>query len=191
MTDEELFLATLDDIRERLKKGTNYDLIRATALLRQLFFDGSISLLDIVNKPHKLKIQFEVNSDKATLKPLLPNFRIYWYMIGVRNGELKSLLINREKFLKIGVLYYKGFSYNVSEIIKNTANIEGGVHRSNPSNPKERVFREVQRRLLGLPSTLDQIAPVQNIIDSICKVSLKAFAQLEEIIKEHTSTGGV
>jgi hypothetical protein len=40
MTDEELFLYILDDLREKIASGTEYNYIRACGLLRHLLIDN-------------------------------------------------------------------------------------------------------------------------------------------------------
>jgi hypothetical protein len=60
MTDhEKLLLNTLDDLKGRVDKGDNYNLIRAAGLIRQLLIDEN-PLIDLVNKNYKLKILFRV-----------------------------------------------------------------------------------------------------------------------------------
>ena len=60
-----LFLQTLRDLRERVESGTQYDMVRATALLRQLLLDDS-PLVHQVNKVFQLKLRFEVCGRRYT-----------------------------------------------------------------------------------------------------------------------------
>lgn len=65
-----LFLDTFVDLQDRTERGNQYDLIRASALLRQLLLDG---LLDIANRPYKFKLQYKI-LDHQEIDKHLPAF---------------------------------------------------------------------------------------------------------------------
>jgi hypothetical protein len=54
-----LFCRTVEDIGNIIEKPDNYEILRSSALLRQLLVDGN-RLVDVVNRQARVKIQFEI-----------------------------------------------------------------------------------------------------------------------------------
>src|SRR5262245_7601339 len=68
MTDDELYLRTIDDLESKLHSKDHYSLIRAAALIRQLFLDER-PLAHVANREPKLKLVF-----REFQVPPLPDF---------------------------------------------------------------------------------------------------------------------
>ncbi len=71
MNDEALFIRTLNDLHKSINSDDEYEVLRASALIRQLFLDGSNSLFDRVNRTHRTKLLFEI-AEHHLLKSLIP-----------------------------------------------------------------------------------------------------------------------
>jgi hypothetical protein len=79
---DRLFLHTYDDILNKVKRRQEYDIIRASGLLRQLLIDSD-PLIHQVNKKRRLKFKFEVLNHQK-LKHCFPEeeptgrLRLHW-----------------------------------------------------------------------------------------------------------------
>jgi hypothetical protein len=144
MTDhEKLLIDTIEDLKNRLDKGGEYNLIRASALIRQLLIDGN-PLLSIVNKNYKLPILFRTqkNRPKFQTKGTI-NGIAYESVIGVtfvnpkHNDEAYIDNIILEKFIEYPVIFFEGQYFTVLQIIKQCAHIYGGVHSGKARNEDE------------------------------------------------------
>jgi hypothetical protein len=51
MDETTLYLRTLEDLQRLVALGADYSMLRASAMLRQLFLDGSSSLVHQANRP--------------------------------------------------------------------------------------------------------------------------------------------
>jgi len=178
---EKLFLNTLDDIREKLSRGDEYSIIKASALLRHLLLDGNVSLLHLANKNHGIKPQFVVNDylSKPPIKLLL-----HWMSLDPSSMRTKVLhTINLDTFLKAECLTFKEHDFTVKDIIKGCANYEGGVHSGKPRQDKHKEKNEAFLDLTeifkigGVPSSTAHLVGISRII-------LTALAPLEEKIRE-------
>jgi hypothetical protein len=174
--NEELFLNILGELKERLKKGTAYDLIRASAILRQLMVDGSSSLHVAINRNYKEKVRFEVkkwepttaSKGKLQMQTVLPS------------NSCETEKINLDDFLKRKCLYYNEHTYTVKNIIQIVANIKGGVHSGTPKFPAEQALEHPEFKMLQF--AIDGSDPADlctGQIKAIGIVSLHAFEILE------------
>lgn len=135
MDDEKLFLSTLDDIEEKIKKGDAYSITRAAGLLRHLLLDGE-PLVHAVNRKHRLKVEFET-IDFTFKIPIRPH--IHWQNLDpteLNPGALR-ITVDLQSFLAAEVLVYDQHDFTVKDILKAVAHIKGGVHSGKAKNDKE------------------------------------------------------
>ncbi len=180
---EQLFLCTLDDIRERRVKGKGrlYDCIRCAGMLRQLLMDGKLSLVDLANKRHKLKIVYEVadhsnRSDKTSPRQ--------WLNLAMASDR-KIKKVNRETFIKTPIALWDGHTYNVGDLIDYYSHFLGGIHAGEPKGEKENLFLTINK---SFPILKDW--PSISFYD-VVSIALKAFEPLEDAIKGHASWDGL
>lgn len=70
--NDKLFAGVYEDLQTRVKGKNDYDLIKAGGLLRQLLLDND-RLIDIVNKPRRIRLQFTI-LNHAKIDRLLPEW---------------------------------------------------------------------------------------------------------------------
>jgi len=144
MTRDQLFLDTLRDLREKHRSNQPYDLLRGSGLLRQLLLDGH-SLVDQVNRAHRLKIEF--NTIDFTLKPPVPieRIRLHWTNLDASaTPRAMTIRVDRAKLLSAPVLVFKGREFTVHDLIQTAANVWGGVHSGSAKSDQQRELTEMQ-----------------------------------------------
>lgn len=188
--DESLFIHTVADIQDRAVKGTFYDFVRATALLRQMFFDGSKSLLQKANHRHKLKLTYSVSYKDETFENSGYNENTFleWRII---HGH-KFIITDNELF-KVAVLIFHGQHFNVKDIIKYTSHVIGGIHLGSTKDDKERLFQLFQYSFLKPKNDFESAMqnPLMHSLFSIILICVNGFLPLVAAIKAHTDAGGV
>ncbi len=127
MNPDKLFIRSLDDLHLSINSGDEYEVLRGAGIIRQLFLDGSASLVDLVNRQHRLKLQFRV------IQPGFPKIADalepdIWSAIDSidprRSPKVATAVdLNRDAFLGLRLGCVQGQDYSVADIIKFTANI--------------------------------------------------------------------
>ncbi len=151
MDPDWLFLRTLNDCKSAIQNPDDYQLLRATALLRQLLLDAN-RLLDVVNRDRREKIRFRIADSWQTQHTRLVismNPSIYTVADGLYPGtslpNTPVVELSRDQFLKHPVAYASGRYYTVGEIVQHCANILGGVHFGAPQSESEGMLSALQR----------------------------------------------
>jgi hypothetical protein len=188
MDKMEIFLATLEDIRnkidnvfltrqqDKINLQKRYDLIKACGLLRHLLTDKG-NLFHQINRYYKVPLLFHV----IDFRDRFPNtYGSFWFSLIPGRGA-PGRLVELTEFLKITPLGEGKIYYSVKDIIRLSSHILGGIHTETPADEKENTFVE-------LTNHLDD--GVYSSIHSICTVSLKALFPLESAVRRHTPTGG-
>lgn len=175
---EQLFLATVQDLRTKIRSNTTYSLIRACGLCRHLLLDKH-PLLHQVNRPYKLNIQFHIKDYINT--PMSHDYKGSGGRTILPLGESKKVTL--DDFLQTKIHYYGKNEFTVREFILTAAHYYGGVHSGKPDTKQEFLSR------------LNKFYHKETNIsfwhmNGICKVVLKAMRPLETHIKKNISTGG-
>lgn len=189
MTDyKQFFLDTLDDLRNKCESNSNYNYVKASALLRLLLIEDGIPLIHIVNREYKEKILFEViKHTPSPRKHIGTDGLIYESFISVRfinptasNDNID--LLNLDQFLKYIIFTYEGRDVTVLEILKLNAHVEGGVHLGNKI---KKNYDELMIELAN--SSVNYTGGITGgaySVHEIGKITLKALAKLEDRIKK-------
>ena len=178
MGHDELFLYTMNDIRERIERGREYDFIRACGLIRHLILDGD-SLYNTLNVTLKIDLQFRVAIHDTHLmgKP------IEWrnpHTLSHRPHEFLSI----GKFKNWKVVMIEGYDYNIEDLVFIASHKKGGVHSGKP-NEKQVALFEFEKQGLQGKYRLDL-----ETLKSICKIVVEALEPLEKIIKGRNPVDG-
>lgn len=164
MNDKELFVRTIEDLHRSINSNDEYEVLRASALIRQLFFDGSKSLVDKVNRQHKHKFEFEViEHTPPNISGL--NFNIWAVIDGIDPRvtplHLPRVKKNRDSFFGMTVAIIDGHEYSIKDLVRFVANVMGGVHLGHIENEKHAnldrlkelyIFSDVNLALLFIRS---------------------------------------
>jgi hypothetical protein len=85
MKTDELFLRTLDDLENCISSTDDYEVLRASALIRKLFLDGN-RLVDQANRPIKLKFEFEIVDTGQLLDIFKASGMPEFEFVGIQDG---------------------------------------------------------------------------------------------------------
>lgn len=122
--EEYLFICSLDELKHRIESLNDYNAVKASALLRQLLLEGR-TLLDMVNKEHRLKITFTTSRANEAIFKLKP---IFYYDGITPNDRLPSDDLNLNQFLSKIAVIHGDETFTVKNLISACANKLGGVH---------------------------------------------------------------
>jgi len=119
MNEELLFVRTLDDLHGSINSNDEYEVLRASALIRQLFLDGSNSLVDRVNRKYRHKLEFEVVEQTPPNIPGL-SFNIWGAVDGIDPRAMPLHLPRAKKkrdgFFAMIVAVIEGHEYSIREL---------------------------------------------------------------------------
>ena len=170
--EERLFLGTVGDIEQKYQDGSQYSIIRAAGLLRQLFLD-STPLIEKVNRLHRLKLTFTI-PDPSIQPPIPP--KEYWKSLDLSHFPgARSVQVGLQQFLKTECLLFGGRVATVKDLIRACANIKGGIHLGRVRKPGEKTIVSFDKvfRLLGEE-------PSVRALSGLCRVALNGLKPLIE-----------
>jgi hypothetical protein len=164
MDSEQLFLASVEDLERYVGIGDDYAMLRAAALLRQLFMDQS-PLVHQVNRKYRLYLKFPVCGRPYTevVLSMAPTF--YSALDGIhRSGPTPHQLeeLSLDNFLATKVLKLGDNVLTIGDLISISANVLGGVHRGTARTEKEQAVEAFNRQVFayGHPISAAQMRPV-------------------------------
>lgn len=147
MNEESLFIRTLDHLHQLINSKDEYEILRASALIRQLFLDGRSSLIDKVNRKYRYKFEFEVVEH---LPPDIPgvSFQAWCVIDGIdprsTPAHLPRTKKKRDSFFGMVIAIVDGHSYTIKELVLFVANVMGGVHSGTFDNDKAKSFAQLK-----------------------------------------------
>jgi hypothetical protein len=147
MDDEILFVRTLDDLHRSINSNDEYEVLRASALIRQLFLDGSNSLIDRVNRKYRHKLEFEVIEQTPPDIPGL-SFNVWAAIDGIDPRAMPQhfprTTKKRDGFFGMIVAIIEGHEYSIRELVQFVANVMGGVHSGSLQDEKEKNLAQLK-----------------------------------------------
>lgn len=180
--DEWLFLETMGDVTKKLMCSSRYDLVRLSALLRQLLCDNPPLALE-VNRKFKLDLVFEVaiNQRQSVPEPqaLLTNWRSLY-----PDTQEEVAGVDRDRFLRLETIKHGGVVCTVGDVIDVVAHAFGGVHHGQLWSDGNRALGVLEKEVLIYDESM-----VLHSLHDIGKVTLKALIPLADaIVKRHEAT---
>jgi hypothetical protein len=169
--EEWLFVETLGDITRKLASASRYELVRMSALIRQLLCD-STPLARLVNREIKLPLVFEVAIQNGQPIPFAESLQTNLRSLYPDTSE-EVVGVDLDRFLKLVAITYKGTDCTVGDVIDVVAHTLGGVHHGQPRTDQDRVLEGLGNELL----VHDESAVLHSLHD-IGKVTLKALMPL-------------
>lgn len=173
LTHDQLFLCTIQDLRNKISVGKEYEVIRAAGLCRHLLCDGT-SLLDIVNRQYRTKITFHLADWSDDPFYNVKGLTVSWRTILPKSDKTKY--VRQKEFLKTVLLSYYQHEYTVRDIIRAASHYLGGVHSYAPENKKQDALTALDKTA----KTKEKVTLLA--IKAVCQVVLSACEPLEEII---------
>lgn len=175
-----LFEHVLSDLEQRIQPdASEYDALKAAALLRQLLIDGN-RLVDQVNRELRLPLRFEVN-DRGAPQPVQPGNRIvFWaFQDGLDPATTAEVGLVQQlplkAFLRFGIVLVKERMYTVHEVLDQLAHIDGGVHSGSPKTLDEQV-----PAAWGHSVQIEDQSALARSVRAVGRVTLKALQPLRE-----------
>lgn len=179
--NEWLFLETMADVTRKLTSASRYDLVRLSALLRQLLCDNP-PLAQEVNRKFKLDLVFEVAIKQRQSVPepqaVLTNWRSLY-----PDTQEEVTGVDRDRFLKLGTITHGGVDCTVGDIIDVVAHAFGGVHHGQLWSNGNRVLAVLKKEVLIYEESM-----VLHSLHDIGKVTVKALIPLAEAILRRQDT---
>jgi len=174
-----VFLNAYSELHEKLDEGGDWNMRKASAVLRQFLLDEEPTPY-LVNRDHRIKITFLVGKpysrdDRA--------FDIWWTELlvwpgsGYVNGGEERL--SRDHFLALKVGRIGPHDVSVKDLISYYANVGGGVHTGKPSPGLQEWLRAYDHHNLhqhwaGMTATLAGVG----------RVTVDAFTPLAKAVLE-------
>jgi len=183
MNPEQLFCRTIDDIKDVIDAPDDYEILRSSALLRQLLVDSN-RLTDVVNRKARKKIVFGVIDNWKTeytqlILPLQPSF--YAVFDGL-NPEMmpagvSPTYLSRDQFFSHKVVFTNNEFFSIRDIIDHCSNVLGGVHLGEPRSESQETLSGLHSiKVGGATVSIRQLLP-------ILQVSYRALLPLRESLR--------
>lgn len=183
MNDEEFFLNTLVDLREKFHREDSYSTIKAAGLLRQLLLDDS-PLIHLVNRKYNLKILFTVCGRKRAERQF-KRVNVFYsalsmiHLSGSQGHTAEKVVL--DTFLSMKVIKNKDQELTVRDVLTQVAYADGGSHRGKLkiTNEKAPALSDLSRVENGSTSSInwEQMRPIIMIV-------LDALAPLEKKVRQ-------
>jgi hypothetical protein len=185
VTIDELFLLTLQDLEKRVPLGRGeYDALMTAGLLRKLLLDEQ-PLIDLANRPptRRMRIRYEIVDQQPPpgAHGWVPNGNLH--PGAPTGGSMVSL--SRDAFLARPVLVAFGETISVRELIKFMANIQGAVHVTRPSSPKDEALWEFAWGTRFILPHAQYSGGIHDLV-GIGKIVLDAVTALPEVVARET-----
>lgn len=170
--NENLFINTLKDLKNKLASADDYEILGISGLLRKLLIDGN-PLAHQVNRQYKQKLEFEIGVDNNFddfEKGKMSSLEFYSVQDGFdpktsRPGKI-SRKVNLDAMLRTPLMLVNGRTYTVRDIILFEANIMGGVHAGTPKSEQEEVIAKIAKEISlgGYRSSLRQLKAIGRVV---------------------------
>lgn len=170
-----LFLDTLKDLQEKIDRSTDYDLTKASGLLRHLLID-SPRLIDQVNKKIGMKVRFKISATRDDIPGWLKDVELMWVNLTPDpDSQTAKEEVSVQKFLSKIVLIRKGSVFSVYDFIDVTAHLLGGVHTGN-----ERTPDQAKLKAFGSGFGMANTSTILFNIRIICQIVLDGLQPLKQ-----------
>ncbi|MFZ4526185.1 MAG: hypothetical protein ACOYOE_11760 [Chlorobium sp.] len=174
---EALFIRTIGDLSIAAASHDWYVLLKSSAALRLLLIDG---LLHKANERYRLKLEFRI-VDPGDPPPI--DCDKLWNNIAPLDLPEELLTnVNLAQFLKLRVFESKNVVVTVKDIIRATANADGGVHFGDPAGIAEEFVLKLDKESIRF----GQVAS-RHVLRDICKVVVASSIPLVRHIRESLS----
>lgn len=179
--DEWLFLETLGDLSRRLSSASRYDMIRISALLRQLLFEAN-PLAIALSRRLRHKLSFEVSIKSKHEFPSSSDPRTSWRTLFPDNqGDVFA--VDLDRFRALRTIVHDGVPCTVYDVIDLVAHILGGVHLGESRGEGTHALASLEKDvlMLGVPM-------VFHSLHDIGRVALNSLLPLGQAIVDKHAT---
>jgi hypothetical protein len=174
MDDADLFIQSLEDLNYLLASAKEYDVLRASHLIRQLLLDGANSLVDRVNRTHRLRIEYPVAPTQ-----LPADLAATWFagneLTALAPSTTQLSAVKWDKLQKMVVARCNGREYTIHDLIDYSAHVAGGVHKTDPRQDHHAVLARLQAGW-----TEAGLSPVAETVRAVGRVILQGLYELKD-----------
>lgn len=183
MHSDWLFVNVMNDLQGVIDAPDNYKILKAAAEVRQLLMDGD-RLAHIVNREYRVPLEFEICDDWETdfLKMLSQSVDFLTVLDGIypESNLMKTtpVKVSFDRFLSHRVILFQGQYITVADVIRNLANVRGGVHLGTAKKEPDKAFEGMNMFRIGdAEVAIAQFLP-------IIRVVVKALSPLKQAVLE-------
>jgi hypothetical protein len=176
MDVDRLFLETLDDLETRIRQdASEYDLLRAAALLRELLLDES-RLVDQVNRAPKVSLRFRLR----VKTPDPGNEFEFWLGLDPSaKGDVPISELDLKELLRTSLVFLPSSRITVRQVITLAANVRGGVHRGKPTDPAHEAFENFPLKLRHGDMPVELL-----LVEAISRIVLAGLDPLRSVVRD-------
>lgn len=165
---EQHYLKTLDALNSRISSNDPFDILSASAIIRELFLDDR-PLVDQANGQYTSDLTFDV----CLPTPDPPGFSApgeFFIQEGLDPGTSESgkltFKLARDQFLKVVLIVIDGRKYTIKDVVLSGVTFMGTVHSGSAQSEKERVLKAVsdQMPIGGYSSSLRQLQAIGRVV---------------------------
>jgi hypothetical protein len=178
MDVDRLFLETLDDLETRIQQdASEYDLLRAAALLRELLLDES-RLVDRVNRAPKVAPRFRLRVKTADPGN---EFEFWLGLDPSAKVDVPISVLDLKELLRTSLVFLPSSRITVRQVIALAANVRGGVHRGKPKDPAHAAFENFPVKLRHGDMPLELL-----LVETISRIVLAGLDPLRSVVRDRT-----
>jgi hypothetical protein len=174
--EEWLFLMTLRDLSTRLANGQLYDLVRASALVRQLLFDDGEPLVHAANRGPRARLRFDVVAERP-LPDGIPEPETHWCTLYPQGSRDEIVSIPLAAFLGRTSLRHEGVSASVRDVVAAVAHVFGGVHLGRARDDESMAIAMLRDRVIIADQPM-----VFSALKDIARVTIEGLLAVVEAI---------
>ncbi|MEU4523118.1 hypothetical protein AB0F52_30965 [Amycolatopsis sp. NPDC024027] len=182
MNRKRLFVSALEELDGLVRKGqsniSDYELLRISALLRQLILDAQ-PLYAQINREYRVSVTFRSSYPASMTDQDLPEPPFEGLDSPLPIG---TKTLSRDDFLRRHAGYTRPHSFTVKDLILYGANVAGGVHAGSPKSPEHATLHDTAEVLVFFgkePALLELLG--------IGQVVLRSLSPLYGLVKAETS----
>jgi hypothetical protein len=172
------FLETLDDLATRIRyDASEYDLLRAAALLRELLLDDS-PLVHQVNRAIQVPLRFRLR-----VKTLEPGQEFLFWLGIDPNATVDAPIreVGLKEFLGTVLVFLPSSKITVGQVVTLAANVRGGIHRGRPKDPAHQAFESFRLKFRHGEMPLELLFVVE-----IAKIVLTGLEPLRRTVRDRS-----
>jgi hypothetical protein len=165
---EQLYLKTIDELKNRINSQDPFDILSASANIRELFLKNH-PLVDLASEQYKSNFTFDVclpvPDPPGLHKPAEFSIQEELDPDMSKPGRPTSQLA-RDQFLDIVLININGRKNIIRDVVLSCVTIMGGIHSGSAQREKEKVLKAVndQTPIGGYASSLRQLQAIGRVI---------------------------
>lgn len=177
MNADDLFIQSLEDLHYSLASADEYEVLRSSLLIRQLLLDGGNSLVERVNRTHRLKIEYAITPVRSPAAGVVAT----WVAGDAISPLVPSLdqpnLLRWDHLQKLIVARCEAHEFTVHDLIDYSAHVAGGVHKTDPRDERQAALARLQSN-----QSEEALSAVAATVRAIGRVILLGLDELKELV---------